>query len=1794
MRTDALSKSSNVHERWHVLFWMVLLLCGAFHALTAQALTITVVDQNGVAVSDYRWVVEEDATKESIPGQLAGADNLSLNFHTSYMPVVASGRVGAAASTTNGPNLAAIQATKRYYVSVLPDGGGYQMGGAKVAVGQDAVTVVVNRTPIPTAQISIFVFNDNQPLNNAPDLPQEAPEEGEMVGFSIILKEAGGTYGQSGGEVTQDAFGNQIGTTYEQNSANCDADHPYSAATGFCLDASGAPQVLTPGTGFITPGPDGVVVIKNLAPAKYTIEVNPPAGSNWQQTSTIEGTKGIDAWVKANEPSFFQEFGPAGHHVDVGFVRVTNDTTVLTGGRTITGRVVNQHMSRPPDFTFYKGDPVPNCWVGLNELAAVGGRAIFAKPCNADSTFEIPNVPAGTYQLVFWDTFMDRIFAMSNVTVPAGNGVVALDDVSVFDWFGHYVARVFFDADKDGFRDPTEVGMPDQAVNLRFRDGSIYQATATDPSGYAEFPEVFPFFNWLVAEIDFARFKATGATVVVDAGGEVPADAGWAMPSLGRLNPQPQYCTQVDVDEGVPECDPAQGGTGVGTQRINPNTGNNLSKTETGPVLVEGIATFLGQTNVTEWGKALYSPGQNGGVSGIVQYATVRAEEDPRYAAAENWEPGIPRVQVSLYRDCNKDNIPDKPNCTPQIGALPATGLNPTLADVAFADQDNYPFCWSDPDFVTANPGLCPGGVAMGPEDANRNGTADFEKGDAYDVAATDSWDDSLPAGCQGTPFESNGVVTDCYDGLRNFNQMRPAVFDGGYAFGGPAGKPELPVGTYIVEALPPPGYETVKEQDKNVDFGDSYTPSPLALPPVCVGDDNVIPVGAELVLMPGVPSAYAGQTRPLCDRKSIDVLQGQNAGVNFFMHTEVPVSGHIVGFILDDLSNEFDPAAPTFGEKHAPPWLPVSIRDWTGREISRVYSDQWGTYNALVPSTYSTNIAMPSGVSPNMLTTCMNDPGPIADPNNPGQTIIDPHFNRQYSQFCYTFQYLPGKTTYLDTPVVPVAAFAGPGQFPLDCEYDGGTPVIYSAEGVTAGGVSFGGPYVGNQGNAVGEANQHHVRIISAGMVDVPNPAYDGTPATTPTIQRDFGFGAQGPGSSVTANGVALPIVSWSNDMIVVRVPGTTPAGNHQLMVQRDNGKTTVGGVTLTVGGYGNAAAPPLASPTRRIVQPGQTIQQVIDAAAPGDLIMVPPATYSELVIMNKKVRLQGWGAPATVIQASKFPAEKLQNWRNKVNALLTADTFDLLPGQEVAFDAPNNEPGLFNTEEAPAILVVAPAANKPNGAQAFNNTRNARIDGFTITGADHGGGIFVNGYADFLEISNNKLINNYGTFGGGIRVGHPTLINPDLVAATDNQGGGYTDSDNDSVRIHHNHIAQNGGAGEAGGGVSMCTGSDNYQVTGNYVCGNFTMGNGGGIGHLGRSNNGTIANNTVIFNQSFNQGLGVSGGGIFVGGQASLAAGRPSPGSGTVTVSANLVEGNLAGAGDGGGIRAEFVNGLDVLRARNNANPWYELNVVNNMVVNNVAGLAGGGISLQDVVKGNVSNNTIANNDSTATAGAAFTQDNPNQSNAQPAGIVSRGHSTLLFNTIGNGSAVAQYKREFSNPALLNNIVWQNRSFFWEITSPTSFELLPRAASPFWDLAVVGTSNPADQLSPSFSLLTDLTGYDGANNITGDPDFVAWTFNGDRGQTIQLPELTTSIATAAAFDEGGNWIDVRFGPLTLWDCSLDGCPLFRDYHLQDGSPAEAAGTLATGVPLVDFDEDSRPMPFFPLRPDIGADERN
>lgn len=44
------------------------------------------------------------------------------------------------------------------------------MGGAPIAAGQKTVSVVLQQTPLQTAKVSVFVFEDDSPLNGEVDV----------------------------------------------------------------------------------------------------------------------------------------------------------------------------------------------------------------------------------------------------------------------------------------------------------------------------------------------------------------------------------------------------------------------------------------------------------------------------------------------------------------------------------------------------------------------------------------------------------------------------------------------------------------------------------------------------------------------------------------------------------------------------------------------------------------------------------------------------------------------------------------------------------------------------------------------------------------------------------------------------------------------------------------------------------------------------------------------------------------------------------------------------------------------------------------------------------------------------------------------------------------------------------------------------------------------------------------------------------------------------------------------------------------------------------------------------------------------------------------------------------------------------------------------------------------------------------------------------------------------------------------------------------------------------------------
>src|SRR5207237_1096569 len=202
-----------------------------------------------------------------------------------------------------------------------------------------------------------------------------------------------------------------------------------------------------------------------------------------------------------------------------------------------------------------------------------------------------------------------------------------------------------------------------------------------------------------------------------------------------------------------------------------------------------------------------------------------------------------------------------------------------------------------------------------------------------------------------GTPAHTvpNNSQFKCYDGMHSWNELQPAPYDGMYQFpsivnrdptsgaaanvpgsttnpagtGTPGlmagsncticvanptdGTPMLPNGQYVVEMLVPPGYELVKEEDKNILIGDNYiAPGYVSL---CAQWTEVAPC--------------AGAKRNLCDRKLIQLDDQSSVLAKFWVFTSAHVAAHFTGVITDDFTSEFDPFSPQFGEKFSPANLP-------------------------------------------------------------------------------------------------------------------------------------------------------------------------------------------------------------------------------------------------------------------------------------------------------------------------------------------------------------------------------------------------------------------------------------------------------------------------------------------------------------------------------------------------------------------------------------------------------------------------------------------------------------------------------------------------------------------------------------------------------------------------------------------------------------------------------------------------------------------------------------------------------
>ena len=1052
--------------------------------MPASNLVVTVRDaKNGLPITDYRWIIEEDRTvfidpkcqintsgprldSNGRPCPALPVESLGYNFHTAAMPVVASGCLGAISceagqtllteatvcdvgngqcrpgtqKTALNPSQVYLDPAKRYFISVLPGDGvnpvvggaggpddngrpfdiatacgpytspptgawepsgaaaicGHAMGGAQIGVAPGAgarppVNILLQQTPLPTAKIAVFVFQDDNPLNGQEDpgggIDVIAPNEAGLGGFEIKVFDQAGGFGDSTGQLTYDQFNMPV-----SNSLAGMID-PLTGldACPIAKNGDGAIVGMIPTcphfeSDGVTESPlAGQAVIANLYPGLYEIVAAPAAdriarGEEWLQTNTLDGTKSHEAFIKPNEPGYFQEFGPGGFHVVIGFAnpKIINDRKAAlcatqSCNATLNVQITSTRMSRTPDQRLYSSGNYDaygftQCYLSVGPPD--GADFAFEK-CRSDGTVTFTGMPVGNFRLTVFDQWNDLL--LDGLVHPLKiDGNTALKEFPVTQWRSNLYTRTFIDLNGDGVSQDTEPGLPLASTNIRYRDGSFGFFNNTDLNGFAGFNEVFPFMNWLVVETDTTRYKLTGVHSVYDAGGPADGTTGGGttaianhlantietvpLPANLRV-PGARYCASADCPAG----DSGGGSTG----RVDPPWVG----------ATQGWQGLLGQNSFIEWGMKPFDPGENGGIKGHVIYASTRPFDDPTLLLQLSWEPGVARVQVNLYKEG-----------TGQDGTT-------TLALVDTTKTSSWDD-WAQGFRSDGVPNMnCPG----------QDPTSPFFQ----TLKDSKLW---LDPASPKTALPNNSQFK-CYDGWSMLNQIQPAPYDGMYKFPsvtginptnglplgtnctgcttGPDGLPMLPAGKYVVEVIVPPGYELVKEEDKNILLGDVYI-APVsmqfaglgnvfimpdqaavnayynknnALNPTaslgarprhegdtgsietfwpCVGAKRIVPDFNSLFPTAGQNSPFAGALRPLCDRKEVTLTDQMTALVKFYIFSSTHVAGHFAGTITNDFASEFDPFSPQFGEKFSPPDLPISIKDWSGTEISRVYTDHW------------------------------------------------------------------------------------------------------------------------------------------------------------------------------------------------------------------------------------------------------------------------------------------------------------------------------------------------------------------------------------------------------------------------------------------------------------------------------------------------------------------------------------------------------------------------------------------------------------------------------------------------------------------------------------------------------------------------------------------------------------------------------------------------------------------------------------------------------------------------------------
>lgn len=1612
-------------------------------------------------------------------------DNTKLNATTGIS-------TGPAPSTSSCPNYLP---PGRWFIQV--NAPGYKLGVAYFAVplSTAAVSVALEPQPLPTTTVRIKVFNDL--LTNG---EYDVPGEPGLPGFAGHLIDRSG-------EVTNDFWGNPLCTQYVLGPNGKPA-----------LDSSGKPTVAVVG-GKCVSDAKGDIVIPNLPPNKYEVQVVPPNGSSWAQTTTLEGSIGWDTWRAEGETGFKTEptdVGAPEAEVTMGFVQPTwlagYPNIPITGSPSITGGIKGQVMGltgySPPAGGLAFGSeagnrlsgPISRPWIAVGSLQ-MGDTNIYVGRGNLDGTFSIQGVPDGDYIVSAWDNDLNMLMESQEISVIGGK----VTDVGVFyvlHWFGITEGKVCVDVDLDGKCGPGDPGIPNLTLNILSRDNSIFEdgsnTAVTDANGHYIFRQTYELNDWVVEQGYFEHYKTIGVTYQTDN--------------------QPTETTIL--------------GAGVDVN----------------------LYTLVGGHARIDWAVAPYAAGTNGGIVGEMVAQVTRLNADPRLAANLPQDAGIPGIPVNLYNPilCSSTIAPWAPCETAPNGARYKLAPDGSYLKAPLLDAQNKPVPLLD---SSGRPVLDPNGHPLyKPWLLNqytsetwarpKNGAAGQEQCVARDVTGVPITYPFLPVDPADPKRLAPKPGADCIPsftyGEQVFTDFQTSsgntTVNGNYGFTTIAtdqhGNPTnvaLPNNDYIVEPQIPtdplfkqPIYVPIAEEDVNFFSGPQVVPQ---LPPMpCIGPLHVVHVTNPDYLAAG-GSPYEGQSRHLCGDKLVTAAAQRSVTPNFFWRTavDIPLPARMRGVVTDDLNLSADPNETMYGEKAGIPNLPLGIYDFAGQLVRTVSTDPNGIFETLLPAGTYTNCPNPASACPSVYRVVANDPG------QPGRVNVNR--NPQYRTLVANFDVWSNNTLlYADLAPTPIhLAIEGPPNqsvHPAACQLDPTQPQVFA----------------------------------------VSTPYVKGSGTITLTGQ---GFGTS-PGRLLLGGSLIDEVTSWTDRQIVFGVntdPGEGPPfapGAYQVSVMAANGLASVNGLTVHVLGTGY-------NPALFEVGPGKPyakIQDALEAAATAfnagtkqTLVVVWPGTpvtdnplgaYFENIIVHVPVKLQGVGPGGTYADGSHV-----------VGSVIDGFGFGNDRPRDTAWRALMARlswSGNQNVEENQVVYVVAQDAQ-------WTADYPATIDGLTIQGGDQlafpsnlndnggdplplsereklsvlvqGGGIFVNGYAHYLRITNNALQSNGGSYGGAIRVGTPYV----------------GDNHNDNLKISNNRIFANGGHNLAGA-VGLFNGAAGYEVSYNDICGNYSSEYGGGISHYGYSPNGTIHDNKVYNNGAYDHGGGI----ILLGEQPTNPATTLSAGTGSVTIYNNVIQSNVSND-DGGGLAIESVENFLV-------------NVFNNFIVNNVSTHEGGGVALDDAPNVIFNSNTVMKN---LTTGTSF----HGTGASEPAGLSTAKNSVLLQNTLPPGSST------YSNPAMFNNIFYDNRAGHWALSALNVVGIGQSGDSTpinYWDLGPADCPQGQDcgeALAPTNSILTT-PGPVGsiipdASNLIGNA-------------VANFPKVKS------LYDTGIQVMPWRGDPHFVGTVTIGiDEPNIRmgDYHLVDAtSPAYNAGAASHGaVTAPSFDIDYDPRPTFGGF-EIGADQ--